>query len=83
MPESRRVYALSRRESELVTLVLAGLDTRAITRRLFISRYTVQDHLKAVFAKIGVHSRRELVTKLGWGEDLDQVPGHAEEEARA
>jgi DNA-binding CsgD family transcriptional regulator len=59
-----RVYALSQRERELVALLAAGLDTRAITRRLFISRHTVQDHLKSVFAKVGIHSRRELLAKL-------------------
>jgi DNA-binding CsgD family transcriptional regulator len=60
-----RVYALSQRERQVVALLVAGLDTRAVTQRLFISRHTVQDHLKSVFAKIGIHSRRELLAKLG------------------
>jgi DNA-binding CsgD family transcriptional regulator len=64
-----RVYALSQRERELVALLAAGLDTRAITRRLFISRHTVQDHLKSVFAKVGIHSRRELLARLSASAD--------------
>ena len=60
-----RVYALTRRERQVAALLLAGLDTRGVAERLFISRYTVQDHLKAVFAKAEVHSRRELLARLG------------------
>lgn len=59
-----RVYALSQRERDVVSLLVGGLDTRAIAARLFISAHTVQDHLKAVFAKLNIHSRRELLTRL-------------------
>jgi len=59
-----RAYTLSRRERQVVGLLVAGLDTRTITERLFISRHTVQDHLKSVFLKTGIHSRRELLAKL-------------------
>src|SRR5215217_5362617 len=59
-----RAYALSKRERQVVAALIAGLDTRAITQRLFISRYTVQDHLKSVFRKTGVRSRRELLARF-------------------
>jgi DNA-binding CsgD family transcriptional regulator len=60
-----RIYALSLRERDLVRLLLAGLDTRAVGERLAISAHTVQDHLKSIFGKTGMHSRRELLAVLG------------------
>lgn len=64
-----RVYALSRREREVVALLVGGLDTQAVALRLLISPHTVQDHLKSVFGKVGIHSRRELLAKLGASTD--------------
>src|SRR5262249_47413312 len=63
-PLITRAYGLSRRESEIVLLVLHGLSTTQIAGRLHISTSTVQDHLKAVFAKAGVRSRRELIGQI-------------------
>jgi DNA-binding CsgD family transcriptional regulator len=64
-----RAYGLTRRERDVVAALVAGLDTRAITGRLFISRHTVQDHLKSVFEKIGTHSRRELLATFNASAD--------------
>lgn len=57
-------YGLTRREGELVHCVLQGFDTGQIAELLGISTYTVQDHLKSVFDKVGVWSRKELVSRL-------------------
>jgi len=57
-----RAHDLTRRERQLVALMLAGLGTDQLARALYISPYTVTDHLTAIFAKTGVRSRRELTS---------------------
>ena len=59
-----QAYNLSKRESEIMQLVVRGLSTGEMAATLSISSNTVQDHLKAVFEKVGVRSRRELVGQL-------------------
>lgn len=56
-----RTHGLSARETDVVTYLAEGDDTRALAARLHLSEHTVQDHLKSAFAKTGVRSRRELV----------------------
>lgn len=57
-------YGLTERERAVTALVAQGLRTDAIATRLFISPWTVQDHLKAIFEKVDVTTRGELVARI-------------------
>jgi DNA-binding CsgD family transcriptional regulator len=57
-------YGLTAAQRRVANLVLQGRTTSQIVIELHISAHTVQDHLKAVFDKTGVRSRRDLVNAL-------------------
>jgi DNA-binding CsgD family transcriptional regulator len=63
-PLIAQAYDLSKREGEIMQSVLRGLSTREMADTFHIASHTVQDHLKAIFEKVGVSSRRELVGQL-------------------
>ncbi|MEU1442448.1 helix-turn-helix transcriptional regulator [Streptomyces mirabilis] len=67
------VYGLSPRAREIAQHVLLGRSTSEIAGHLGVSEYTVQDHLKQVFGKVGVRSRRELVAELFFRHYLPQL----------
>ncbi|MFA9559967.1 helix-turn-helix transcriptional regulator [Evansella sp. AB-rgal1] len=54
-------YGLSSREKQLIVRLLRGYSTKEFAESLVISTYTVQDHLKSIFLKTSVNSRRELI----------------------
>jgi DNA-binding CsgD family transcriptional regulator len=57
-------HGLTRRECQVLLLSLRGETREEMARTLYISPYTVQDHLKSIFAKTGVNSRRGLVARI-------------------
>jgi DNA-binding CsgD family transcriptional regulator len=57
-------HGLTPAQARVASLVLQGRSTRQILNELHISSHTVQEHLRAVFDKFGIGSRRELVALL-------------------
>ncbi|WP_416148323.1 helix-turn-helix transcriptional regulator [Salipaludibacillus sp. HK11] len=54
-------YGLTLREKQIVERVVHGDSSKQIANSLNISLHTVQDHLKSIFYKTSVSSRRELI----------------------
>jgi ATP/maltotriose-dependent transcriptional regulator MalT len=58
-----RSAGLSRREVEVVRLAADGLTNREIATRLFLSKRTVDMHVRNLLAKLGCRSRVEAVQR--------------------
>jgi DNA-binding CsgD family transcriptional regulator len=57
-------WDLSPREQEVTRLILQGAATDEVAGHLVISVHTVRQHLKSIFRKAQVRSRRDLVAKV-------------------
>jgi len=55
---------LTRRERQMLELVVEGLTNREIAERLYLAESTVKRHLSATFRRLGVSSRREAVAEV-------------------
>ena len=75
----RLLSTLSRREQEVLGLLVHGAGNEDIGRTLVISPQTARTHIQRVIRKLGVHSRLEaamLATQTGIVDDLPvQGPG--------
>ena len=74
-------YELTPRELDVTRALARGLTTSEIACELHLSRYTVQDHLKAIYEKVGVSSRGELVAKVFADHHIDGLRASVHAEA--
>jgi DNA-binding NarL/FixJ family response regulator len=81
-PEKAKIAALSNREREVLDLVSEGLKNQEIGERLFISDHTVRHHISAIFAKLDVSGRLELIL-YAYRHRLAKPPSDASADATA
>jgi DNA-binding NarL/FixJ family response regulator len=58
---SRGTSLLTKREEEVVELLLSGMTNREIATQLDLSLHTVKNHFFSIFEKVGVYTRVELL----------------------
>jgi DNA-binding CsgD family transcriptional regulator len=57
-------YGLTAREMDVVEIALTGVGNKVLSRHLGISLPTLRTHLQRIFAKLGVRSNAELISRL-------------------
>jgi DNA-binding NarL/FixJ family response regulator len=57
-------YNLTKREQEILGLLMDGLSYKEIADKCFISVQTLNSHIKNIYNKLGVHSRAEVSAKF-------------------
>ena len=57
-------YNLTKREKEILLLLMDGLSYKEIATRCFISIDTINSHIRKVYTKLNVHSRSEIAAKF-------------------
>jgi DNA-binding NarL/FixJ family response regulator len=58
--EAAKIGKLSHREREIVTVLCEGLNNKQIADRLFVSEFTIRNHVTSVLAKLQLVDRFEL-----------------------
>jgi PAS domain S-box-containing protein len=82
-PAASRVLAsaLTPREREVVTLIAMGRETSQIAQELHVSPETVRTHVRNAMAKLGAHTRAQLVATALCTDSTIHIPRSGEEAA--
>ena len=65
--EMKSIFArkkISKREEEIIRMLLVGKTNREIENNLFISSHTVRNHIYNIYQKLNVNNRGELVVLM-------------------
>jgi DNA-binding NarL/FixJ family response regulator len=73
-PTSLGASPLSQRAQEILDLTVSGLTSRQIGERLGLSSRTVENHLRDIYARLGVNSRAQLVRAAVGGQIMSARP---------
>jgi DNA-binding CsgD family transcriptional regulator len=57
-------YGLTKRETDVLRHICGGLTNREIAEKMFISEYTVKDHIKKIMKSMGTSSRSEIIATI-------------------
>lgn len=66
-------YGLTAREREVARRMVAGQSAKEVAAALWLSQWTVQDHVKSIYAKLDVHSRAELGARMFFDQYVPRV----------
>lgn len=61
---AKKIYGLSKRETEIIRLIAKGYSNNEISEKLFVSINTVKSHLNNIFNKLGVNNRTSVLHKI-------------------
>jgi DNA-binding NarL/FixJ family response regulator len=59
----QKKYGLTEREKEILKILVEGKNKKQASSELCISLYTLDTHLKNIYAKLHVHSQIDLISK--------------------
>ncbi len=62
-PAANQGYNISPREKEILSALALGMSNKEIARKLYISEYTVKNHVRNILEKLQVRSRTQAATK--------------------
>lgn len=64
LPVTPEALGLSRRQGEILALVLQGLPNKRIAQQFQLSESTVKEHVSAILQRLGARTRVEAITRL-------------------